>query len=122
VVAQRLVRRICARCRQPHQPTARELQALGLDAGRVAGAEFVRAVGCPACHGTGYRGRLGIFEILLVNDGIRGMIYDNVTAARLRSQARIDGMRTMREDGIRKVLAGHTTIEEVVSVTAADQV
>jgi general secretion pathway protein E/type IV pilus assembly protein PilB len=65
---------------------------------------------------------MGIFEIFLVNDGIRAMIYNNVTAARLRSQARLDGMRTMREDGIRKVLAGLTTIEEIVSATAADQV
>jgi type IV pilus assembly protein PilB len=122
VVAQRLVRRICVRCRQPHQPSARELQALELAPGRLEGAEFARGAGCPACHGTGYRGRMGIFEIFLVNDGVRAMIYNNVTAARLRSQARLDGMRTMREDGIRKVLAGLTTIEEIVSATAADQV
>jgi type IV pilus assembly protein PilB len=63
---------------------------------------------------------MGIFEILLVDDPIRAMIYDNVTAARLRQQARLAGMRTMRQDGIRKVLAGLTTIEEVVSATAAD--
>lgn len=122
VIAQRLVRKICGRCRQVHRPSARELQALGLDPARVDGAEFVRGAGCPACHGTGYRGRMGIFEIFLVNDGIRAMIHDNVTAARLRQQARLDGMRTMREDGVRKVLAGLTTIEEIVSVTAADQV
>jgi general secretion pathway protein E/type IV pilus assembly protein PilB len=120
VVAQRLVRRICPDCRRPHQPTPRELGALGLDAAAVAGAEFARGTGCAACHGTGYRGRMGIFEIFLVHDGIRAMIYDNVTAARLREQARRDGMKTMREDGIRKVLAGLTTIEEVVSATVGD--
>ena len=87
----------------------------------LAGAQFCRGAGCPACHGTGYRGRLGIFEIFLVHDGIRAMIYDHVTAVRLRQQARRDGMRTMREDGIRKVLAGLTTIEEVVSVTVGEQ-
>jgi len=122
VVAQRLVRRICIRCRQPYCPSGRELQALGLDSADLSNAEFARGAGCPACQGTGYRGRLGIFEIFLVNDGIRAMIYDNVTATRLRSQARLAGMRTMREDGIRKVLAGLTTIEEIVSATAADQV
>jgi general secretion pathway protein E/type IV pilus assembly protein PilB len=63
---------------------------------------------------------MGIFEIFRVHDGIRGLIYDNVTAARLRAQARQDGMRTMREDGVRKVLAGLTTIEEVVTVTVGD--
>lgn len=63
---------------------------------------------------------MGIFEIFRVHDGIRAMIYDNVTSARLRAQARRDGMRTMREDGIRKVLAGLTTIEEVVTGTVGD--
>ncbi len=121
VVAQRLVRRICARCRQPHRPSARELLALGLTAAQCEGAAFARGAGCPACQGTGYRGRLGIFEIFLVHDGIRAMLGSHVTAARLRQQARADGMRTMREDGIRKIFAGHTTIEEVVSATVTDQ-
>jgi general secretion pathway protein E/type IV pilus assembly protein PilB len=120
VMAQRLVRRICPACKQPHVPSVRELHALGLDAARLTGASLARGVGCPACRGTGYQGRMGIFEIFLVHDGIRAMIYDNVTAARLRHQARSDGMRTMREDGIRKVLAGLTTIEEVVSATLCD--
>ncbi len=120
VVAQRLVRRICRQCRQPYQPATHELQALGLDPAQVASAGFARGAGCPACRGTGYRGRLGLYEIFLVHDGIRAMIYDHVTAARLRLQARRDGMHTMRDDGIRKVLAGLTTIEEVVSVTVGD--
>ena len=119
-MAQRLVRRVCPSCRRAYTPSARELHALGLTPARVAGAEFARGAGCAACSGTGYRGRMGIFEIFLVHDGIRRMIYDNVTAARLREQARRDGMRTMREDGIRKVLAGLTTIEEVVAVTVGD--
>ncbi len=120
VIAQRLVRRVCPHCRRTYTPSARDLHALGLTPARVAGAEFAHGAGCGACHGTGYRGRMGIFEIFLVHDGIRRMIYDNVTAARLREQARRDGMRTMREDGIRKVLAGLTTIEEVVAVTVGD--
>jgi general secretion pathway protein E/type IV pilus assembly protein PilB len=122
VVAQRLVRRICPQCRTAYAPAPREIHALGLTAEQVAGAKFAHGAGCKACQGTGYQGRLGIYEIFLVHDGIRAMIYDHVTAVRLRQQARRDGMRTMREDGIRKVLAGLTTIEEVVSVTVGDQI
>jgi general secretion pathway protein E/type IV pilus assembly protein PilB len=81
----------------------------------------MQGAGCAACHGTGYHGRLGIFEIFLVNDGIRAMICGHASASRLRHRARLDGLRTMREDGIRKVLAGHTTIAEVVSVTVGDE-
>ncbi|HKB57867.1 MAG TPA: ATPase, T2SS/T4P/T4SS family [Lacunisphaera sp.] len=120
-MAQRLVRRTCPACKRAYTPSVRELHALGLTPARLAGAAFAHGAGCAACHGTGYQGRMGIFEIFLVHDGIRAMIYDNVTAACLRRQARKDGMRTMREDGIRKVLAGLTTIEEVVSVTLGDQ-
>ena len=119
-MAQRLVRRICPQCTQPHTPSAKDLQLLELTPAQLGGATFKRGAGCPSCHGTGYRGRMGIFEIFLVNDEIRGMIYQNVTAPRLRAVARRNGMRTMREDGIRKILAGHTTIEEVVSVTVGD--
>ncbi|HWA27058.1 MAG TPA: GspE/PulE family protein [Lacunisphaera sp.] len=121
VMAQRLVRRICPACKAAYRPSVGELHSLGLDAARLPRTDFAHGTGCGACRGTGYRGRTGIFEIFLVHDGIRAMIYDNVTAARLRRQARTDGMRTMREDGIRKVLAGLTTIEEVVSATLGDQ-
>jgi general secretion pathway protein E/type IV pilus assembly protein PilB len=120
-MAQRLVRRICPACKRAHTPSVRELHAMGLKPAQLAGATFAHGAGCAACNGTGYQGRMGIFEIFLVHDEIRDMIYGNVTAARLREQARRDGMRTMREDGLRKVLAGLTTIEEVVSVTVGDQ-
>ena len=120
-VAQRLVRRNCPRCRRAYTPSAREIHALGLKPAQLEGAGFAHGTGCAACHGTGYHGRLGIFEIFLVNDGIRAMIYDRASASRLRQRARLDGLRTMREDGLRKVLAGLTTIEEVVSVTVGDE-
>jgi type IV pilus assembly protein PilB len=120
VVAQRLVRRICPACKRGFTPGPRELHALGLTSARLADATFAHGTGCAACNGTGYQGRMGIFEIFPVHDEVRAMIYDNVTASRLRAQARRDGMRTMREDGIRKVLAGLTTIEEVVTVTVGD--
>ena len=120
VMAQRLVRRICPACKRPYAPSARELHALDCKSGQLEGADFAHGAGCAACHGTGYQGRMGIFEIFRADDGIRAMIYDNVTSAALRAQARRAGMRTMREDGIRKVLAGLTTIEEVVTVTVGD--
>ena len=120
VAAQRLVRRICPACAAPCSPTSAELRALGLDPSAVPDGAIRRGRGCAACHGSGFHGRVGIFEIFLVHDEIRAMIYDNVTAARLRQQARRDGMRTMREDGLRKVLAGLTTIDEVVAVTVGD--
>jgi type IV pilus assembly protein PilB len=120
VLAQRLVRRICPECRRGYIPATREWHALGLRPGEVEGGVFAHGAGCAACHGTGYLGRLGIFELLPVGDGVRALIYDNVTAGRLRARARQDGMRTMREDGIRKVLAGLTTIEEVVTATVGD--
>ena len=120
VMAQRLVRRTCVACKRTYTPSVRERHALGLTPAQLADATFAHGAGCAACNGTGYQGRLGIFEIFPVHDGIRAMIYDNATAAGLRAQARQDGMRTMREDGIRKVLAGLTTIEEVVTVTVGD--
>ncbi|WP_438483162.1 GspE/PulE family protein [Oleiharenicola lentus] len=120
-MAQRLVRRNCPHCRRAYTPSTRELHALGLTPAQLAGAQFAHGAGCAKCHGTGYTGRMGIFELFRINDDIRGMIYDNVSSSRLRQRARADGMRTMREDGVRKVLAGMTTIEEVVSVTVGDE-
>jgi general secretion pathway protein E/type IV pilus assembly protein PilB len=116
-LAQRLVRRICPHCKRGYQPAPGELQTLGLTHAQIAGAQFAHGAGCSACHDTGYRGRLGIFETFLVNDDLRDLVYANASAARLRQRAKEGGMRTLREDGIRKVLAGHTTIAEVASVT-----
>jgi general secretion pathway protein E/type IV pilus assembly protein PilB len=119
-MAQRLVRRVCRACSQAYTPNARELTALGATPAQLKTANFQRGTGCPECNGTGYRGRMGIFEIFFITDEIRAMIYENASAARLRARGRAAGMRTMREDGVRKVLAGLTTIEEVVSVTVGD--
>jgi general secretion pathway protein E/type IV pilus assembly protein PilB len=119
-MAQRLVRRVCRRCAAPDSPTSAELRALNIGSAAAAGAKFMRGKGCPDCNGTGYRGRLGIFEIFNISEEIQKMIYDNVQASKLRENARLTGMRTMREDGIRKVLAGMTTIDEVASATVGD--
>jgi len=120
VMAQRLVRKICRRCQRPCAPDSNELRSLNINSAQAAHATFLRGDGCAECNSTGYRGRLGIFEILVVNEEIQKMIYENAGTTRLRDKARSLGMRTMREDGARKVTAGMTTIEEVVSITVGD--
>ena len=119
-IAQRLVRKICAKCRQPYAPTAAELRSLNITSAQAATANFARGSGCAACNGTGYRGRLTIVELFVVNEEIQRMIYEHAGSSALREKARSLGMRTMREDGLRKVLAGLTTIEEVISITVGD--
>jgi general secretion pathway protein E/type IV pilus assembly protein PilB len=110
VLGQRLVRRICRDCRRAYTPSPREIYALELTSSQLATAEFACGVGCAACAGTGYSGRLGIFELCQVDDDLRALIYAKAPAIRLRQQARRAGLRSMREDGVRKVLAGLTTI------------
>jgi type IV pilus assembly protein PilB len=119
-LAQRLVRRSCLACREGYEPTARELHAIGLDGGTARSASFKRGEGCPDCHGSGFKGRFGVFELFKVNEEMERLIYTGGTTAQLRSLSRQLGMRTMREDGVRKVMAGLTTIEEVLSVTVAE--
>jgi general secretion pathway protein E/type IV pilus assembly protein PilB len=121
VLAQRLVRRVCEQCAQPHRPEANELRALGLDPVQVAAATFRKGVGCPACHGTGYRGRIGIYELLVIDEELQAMIHARAGSLKLRDKARARGLRTLREDGARKVTAGLTTVEEVVSITVGDE-
>lgn len=119
-VAQRLTRKICKQCKKPYTPDSNELRSLNITPQQAATATFMRGEGCQNCNGTGYRGRAGIFEMFVVNEEIQRMIYDNVGTAKLRDKARSLGMRTMREDGVRKVLAGLTSIDEVVSITVGD--
>ncbi len=119
-VAQRLTRKICKQCKKPYMPDSNELRSLNITAQQASTATFMRGEGCQNCNGTGYRGRAGIFEMFVVNEEIQRMIYDNVGTAKLREKARSLGMRTMREDGVRKVLSGQTSIDEVVSITVGD--
>jgi general secretion pathway protein E/type IV pilus assembly protein PilB len=120
IMAQRLVRKICEKCKDEHTPSDAELRLLGPAAQQLSAARLFKGRGCADCSFTGYRGRLGIFEIFLVNDEVRHMIFERVTAAELRTKARELGMRTLREDGLRKVVAGMTTLEEVLRVTMGD--
>jgi general secretion pathway protein E/type IV pilus assembly protein PilB len=120
LMAQRLVRKVCKKCAMPTQPTDTELASLSLDAGKVSGATFMRGKGCNDCNKTGYRGRFGIFEIFVIDDEARKLIYDRVPASVLRARAREMGMRTLREDGARKVMAGLTSADEVIRATTGD--
>ncbi|MDR1789778.1 MAG: Flp pilus assembly complex ATPase component TadA, partial [Opitutaceae bacterium] len=96
VLAQRLVRKICKQCKKPHSPDSKELRSLNINPSQAANASFAKGDGCPHCNGTGYRGRMGIFEIFTVNEEIQRMIYDHAGASVLREKARALGMRTMR--------------------------
>lgn len=120
LMAQRLVRKICRRCAAPYKPNDAEMRAMNLDPGGQTSASFMLGKGCNDCSGTGYRGRFGVFEIFVIDDEARKLIYDRVSSSVLRSRAREMGMRTLREDGIRKVLAGLTTPEEVIRATVGD--
>ncbi len=120
LMAQRLVRKVCKRCAVPYQPTDSELATLNLDRGKVSGATFMRGKGCNDCNKTSYRGRFGIFEIFVIDDEARKLIYDRVPTSILRARAREMGMRTLREDGARKVMAGLTTADEVIRATVGD--
>lgn len=119
VLAQRLVRRICPDCSASYTPTEKELISIGMTISDLTETNFRKGKGCVKCHDTGYRGRRGVFELFLVNEEIQEMIYQNATLVDLRRKVRDLGMRTMREDGIRKIAAGITTIEEVLSTTVS---
>lgn len=121
VLAQRLVRRVCQNCRKPFMPDPKELNSLGMNPQQIDQSTFYHGEGCPKCNGTGFRGRVGIFEMFLVSEEMQQMIYEGKTITDLRRKAREGGMRTMREDGIRKVTSGITTPGEVLAVTISDQ-
>jgi len=120
VLAQRLVRRTCLNCKQPDTPDDRLLNSLGIRAEDALDATFMRGQGCEKCSSTGFRGRVGIFEVFSVNEELQTMIYEEASLVALRNKAREMGMRSMREDGIRKIIAGVTTPEEVLHATVAD--
>jgi type IV pilus assembly protein PilB len=120
IEAQRLVRKLCPDCKQPGQLSTHELRSLGLEAAQMAESTIMNAVGCSKCRQRGFRGRMSIVEIFKINDEVRGMINQQLSTPQLRKRARELGMRTLREDGIRKVLSGSTTADEVIEATMAD--
>lgn len=120
MMAQRLVRKLCPKCTAPHTYSESQLRSIGIDPAAVEEPNYQKGKGCGNCNDTGHRGRFGIFEVFVVEDDARKLIYDKVPASVLRHRAREMGMRTLREDGARKVIAGLTTVEEVVRATAVD--
>jgi len=121
VMAQRLVRCVCEHCREEYTPDERDVLSLGGGAEQLLGKSLYRGRGCSHCQLTGYSGRKGLFEIFMVNDEIQRMIFDKLPASELRQHARELGMRSLREDGLRKAAAGITTIEEILRVTMGDE-
>lgn len=123
MMAQRLVRRLCESCKQPVVPTETELEQLGIDRAQFnaqSEGHCYRAVGCNECLDSGYRGRIAIFELLVVDDDIRHLIMQNVASSTIKKRAITKGMVTLREDGRQKVLQGVTSIDEVLRVTQDD--
>jgi len=117
VVAQRLVRRICLDCKVGYEPDIEILRELDLAADQVAGKQFAYGKGCKSCNGTGYRGRVALFEIMVVTDNIRNLVMDRAPNSQIRSMARAEGMRTLRESGLLVMFEGITTVEEIIRET-----
>ncbi|MFN5184154.1 MAG: GspE/PulE family protein [Planctomycetota bacterium] len=120
ILAQRLVRRICTKCREEVEPPLEVLYELGMEKADIKDQKFYRGKGCDNCNNTGYKGRIGLFELMVMNDDLREMILRNVTTDELRNKAVEYGMITLRDYGKQFVFQGHTTAEEVVRETVHD--
>ncbi len=118
-LAQRLVRRICENCKETYTPSSEVLKALGIEE-NMSKAKFCRGKGCPQCHHTGYRGRVALYELLVISDKLRDLILQRVPSNVIKEQAIKEGMQTLRQAGIKKILQGMTTVEEVLAITVAD--
>jgi len=120
MLAQRLVRRLCEKCKVVYQPSKDLLLSVGLQANDVKGIIFYNAVGCEECNNTGYKGRLAIFELMVMTSAMAKLTMERADTSLLRKQAIADGMTQLLEDGVRKIKAGLTTIDEVLSVAAME--
>jgi type IV pilus assembly protein PilB len=121
VVAQRLVRRICEHCKEEFEPTEEMLMELNLRSADVQGQRFFYGRGCDYCNSTGYRGRMGIYEVMPMDEEIRELIMKHASSNILRTEARKRGMRSLRESGLMAIYDGSTTIEEVVRETLVEE-
>ncbi|MBI5359477.1 MAG: Flp pilus assembly complex ATPase component TadA [Planctomycetes bacterium] len=117
VIAQRLVRKVCSKCKELYEPTEEELMELNISLSDVKGKKFARGKGCSNCNSTGYRGRIPIFEIMLVTERIKDLIVQHASTEKIRQAAVEQGMRTLRESGLLAIFDGTTTIAEVVKET-----
>jgi type IV pilus assembly protein PilB len=121
IVAQRLVRKICTHCKTPFDPTEEMLMELELKPDDVKGKQFFYGKGCEHCNGTGYRGRLGLYEIMVMDDQMRELVMKNASTQLLRQEAKKKGMRPLRQSGLLAIFDGTTTIEEVVKETIMEE-
>jgi len=120
VMAQRLLRRVCKNCGEPTTASPTEIRMLDLDDKFLSQAKLMKGRGCEVCGGTGYKGRVGIYEIFMLTDEMQDLIYQKVASATIREAARKSGMRTLREDALRKAASGITTLSEVIAATVGD--
>ena len=120
VMAQRLIRRLCPKCKKTYDPTEAELATVGLTLQSVRGARIYQPAGCDDCKQGGYRGRMGIYELLQMSPAMRELTFHQASTMKLREEAQVSGgMTTLQQDGVRKVLAGHSSVGEVLRVTHA---
>ncbi len=120
ILAQRLVRRICPECKEPVEPSDDILAEIELTREQLGDRKFYRGAGCGTCHNTGYKGRIGLFELMILDDDLREMIMANCSADELREKARTKGMRVLRDAGMKFAFDGKTTVEEVIRETIQD--
>jgi type IV pilus assembly protein PilB len=116
VLAQRLVRVVCTKCKTPFKPSKTVLDAAGITPEMAKNATFVKGKGCGHCQGGGYRGRLGIYELMVMTPKLRQMAFDSAPSQEIRKLAVTENMSTLYDDGLTKVLSGITTLEEVFRV------
>ena len=121
IMAQRLVRTICRRCKQPYVPSQAEIKESGITPEQVAKATFMKGIGCGNCNKSGYRGRMALFELMMMTSKIREMTFAQASTVEIRKAAKAEGMATLYMDGLRKVCAGLTTIDEVMRVAMEDE-
>ncbi len=117
ILAQRLIRILCSECKEPYEPTDVELLGVRLTRARIEGKTLYRPVGCSACGGKGYKGRRGVYELMELTPDLREMAFNKKPTMELRAKALAEGMTSLQEDGVRKILSGMTTIEEILTIT-----
>ena len=120
ILDQRLVRRICPECREEVEPAEDMLADLELTPEQVEGKKFFRGVGCNSCANTGYKGRVGLFELMIMDDDLRELIMQNAPTDKLRKAAQSKGMTLLRQAGIQFIFDGTTSAEEIVRETIVD--
>ncbi|HBM14735.1 MAG TPA: type II secretion system protein GspE [Lentisphaeria bacterium] len=121
IMAQRLVRRICSACSEDYIPNETEIKLMGVEPDAIKKATFKKGKGCTECNNTGFKGRFGIIELFMLTEDLQELIFKGASSFQIKEAARKAGMKTLREDGVRKVMAGMTTIEEVVRVSIGNE-